>query len=94
MAEVRIGHDQVTLRVSGPVRFEKGSIWFTASGYGDPGKVEKLTGSQPVVFVGDDGQIIAAWHTDLTDNFAEAREYPKSYINFQQEWKILSLQDI
>lgn len=94
MAELRVGHDQVVIPISGPITLDKGSIWFTASGFCDPEKLKKLTGSQPLVVVGDDGQIIAAWHDDLSNNFAEARRHPESYINYRQEWKILSVQDI
>ena len=94
MAELRVGHDQVVFPILYPIRLNKGKIWFTASGFGDPAKVKKLTGTQPLVLVGDDGEIIATWHNDLTENFAVARNHPDAHIHFQQEWQVLSIQNI
>lgn len=94
MAELRVGHDQVVLTVRGPVKFRNGAIHLTAEGSVTNDKLQKLTGSQPIVVVGDDGQIIATWHNDLTESCAEARRFKANYLYFNQEWKILSVQDM
>lgn len=93
MAELRVGHDQVILTVRGQAKFRNGAVHFTAEGSVTNDKLQKLTGSQPFVFVGDDGQIIATWHNDLTDSCAEARRSEARFLYFEQEWKILSVQD-
>lgn len=73
MAELRVGHDQISLTISN-LRFTNGEIQFQAVGYPLPSKLEKLTGSQPIVLVGDDGKIVSTWHDDLTELFAEVRK--------------------
>ena len=90
MAEIRIGHDQVVLTINEPIRLEKGAIFFVASGTDKPEKVKKLSGSQPLVLVGDDGEIVAAWHDDLTENFTVARNNPTMHIRYEQKFTVLS----
>lgn len=90
-AELRIGHDQVSLPVWS-VGFKNGSLYFEAFGTVDNDKLKKLTGHQPLVIVTDDGQIVATWHADLTENFKEARERGAgNTLTFHQVWNINSV---
>lgn len=93
MAEIRFGHDQVTLPIT-RVRIANGAVQFSASGRVDPEKVKKLTGDQPIVVVDDSGEIVAAWHRDLTDEFAAARKSGVDFILIDQDWKILTVQNL
>jgi hypothetical protein len=88
MAELRIGHEQVSFRID-ELRFNDGALLITAGGYADTKLIKKLTGDQPLVIVCDDGSIWGAWHADCTKNWKEARSSPspQTYITFNQRFE-------
>lgn len=92
MAEIRIGHDQIRLEITS-MEFRKGSLQLTAFGYPDWRKVQNLTGSQPLMLVGNDGNIVGTWHADVTEELALPRKIgPRlSSMTFHQELKFESI---
>lgn len=90
MAELRIGHDQISLTIDS-MRFNDGALIIKASGYGDPGRVPKITGDQPMVIVCDDGTIWGTMHQDCTENWKLARKNPESFINYDQRLECLGM---
>ena len=83
MSEIRIGHDQISLRIY-DLNFDKSALIIRAEGYVDPKKSVKITGDQPVVIVCDDGSIHGTWHADFTECWKPARENPAEHINYVQ----------